>query len=194
MKRNFTKLLLTGLICLVISACSDSDSPNEGPVIPTDNVADLTKAAIPSDTIGGDPRGTYFGNTPYVFVLPNLLPITDSSYANYTKFYLEIKGDDSTHGTYNYIVAAVRYYVVVTDKDYGTSSQDRFSMDLASNPNESFSGTWQVTGKTITFSEAAVLGDGAYSVNSRGLYIYTLRPTFGNSYYVVNTFKRNIAR
>lgn len=189
------KLLLIAFaafsIGLAFTSCSDSDDEST-PIIPTDTIPQLKKGQVPYEPIGGDPRGTYFGNTPFVFIIPQMGTIYDTTDSLRTSFYMEIKGNDSTQGTYNYTASAIQYNIALKYRGISSYVYDTISSSTTYTPNRAFSGTWTATGNSITFTGLVPINKGAFSSDENGLFIYKYDSIVQNLayYYAVHTFKR----
>lgn len=176
---------------LAFSSCSDSDDETT-PVIPADSIPQLVKGQIPNEPVGGDPRGKYFGNTPFVFIIPLMGTIYDTSDSLHTNFYMEINGNDSTQGTYNYTASIISYNIKLTYRGLTSNTTKTISEMTSYNPCRAFSGTWTASGNNISFTGLVPISKGSFTSNDLGLYIYKYDSIVPNEayYFATHTFKR----
>ena len=112
---------------------------------------------------GGDPRGYYSPNSPFVFTKD---PV-DSLIVNYGEGSLRILGSNSDTGNYSLLLTAR------IKPNYFTGSYAYFT------ESDTVNGNWKVRGREISFTDSNFTRACTFSADSRGFYlIYEHLSTF----------------
>jgi len=147
MKRNYIlAMFCVGILSLNSCTQSSTDTNNDN------NVA-LDKTYL--NPSGGDPRGDYSPNTPFIFILnPD-----DSLTVCYGIGSLQMHGSTSDSGD---------YFLQLTARVRTKRMGDLYTHDTES---DTIRGTWKVNGKEISFTDSGFTRTSKYTRDSKGFYL-----------------------
>lgn len=197
---NFKKLsglIFVILLTIVFIGCSDKSTdpnPDDTKKVPDNNIQNVNKEEVPEQSNGGDPRGTYFANSPVYFHFSSNSAITvrDSVVESKGKYMMKIEGSSATQGTYTYLLESynIEQYIFLSTGSSSAKVDIKQSVSNSSASEEK--GSWSVNGEVITFTPQ---GSNSYShnftANNRGIYYYSdlMLPLVG-AYTRVKVYKK----
>ncbi len=181
-KKSLLYLLLVFFVVSVVS-CSKESNPTEPQpdTIPENNVQDVKKEEVPENEQGGDPRGTYYGNSPYFFHFSSTFTAKDSVVVSKAKTMLVIEGSTSAEGSYRFLEENYQIDQFILSIETPGSSH-RIQINNNYKPIKVTTGTWKVSGNIITFQREGHPPDEArFSATNRGIFFYSYQtvPLFG---------------
>ncbi len=179
---------------LILSGCSkdNSTNPDDSPKVPDNNVQDVKKEEVPEQSNGGDPRGTYFANSPIYYHFSSTITVRDSIVESKGKYMIKIEGSSATQGTYTYLLQSynIEQYIFLSTGSSSAKVDIKQSVSNSSASEEK--GSWSVNGDVITFTpEGSTSYTKTFTANNRGMYQYSelTLPLIGN-YTQVKIYKK----
>lgn len=177
-----TRLILVAILAVPITVIlSCSQSPLSQPIPPKPIPSDLTIYQIQFLPYGGDPRGTYYPNTPLVILSgnpsrPEYSPINPTINTGTGK--LILSGSSPSEGTWRTENFTLRYDGRLENfHPISTVNHDSLEKFL-----QIGFGRWGINPNyqaQIVFSNRTGVEDFYYTVDSLGMYLYTSPPRTG---------------
>jgi hypothetical protein len=174
---------------VVVVGCATTNP--EQPADPTKS-ANIPTASMPKTSTGGDIRGNYAINEPFVSVVSDIqgLTITPMTTANSGTGTMKFEGSSASSGTYTQtnlkpnLQGSINLSILGANIPISLSELgDAFAMNVGKT-----TGTWKVTGNNLSINDGTPL---PYTVDSKGLYLISSAPAMGlGSITIILAFKK----
>jgi hypothetical protein len=158
---------------IYFAGCSDDPaSPGGDDSVPENNIPNMSKEEVPSESSGGDPRGTYFANEPYFLYFSNSTSVQVIDSVNKARAMYRFEGS-ATSGTYVELVELVEVRSIRIRVSGSTTDTTMIRMQSSYSPARKVEGTWRVSADTLYLTVRGAESATAYTANNKGIFFIT---------------------